>query len=692
MNPPHPVLRLAAPTLLTSCAALGGVLAAAEPTQVLLPEVYVSALAVREDASNVASPYSLLEATEMFRDGATTLGDALSRVPGVHSDTFGGGASRPVIRGQAPPRVAVLSDGGTLFDASSISPDHAVTAEPLLSRRIEVLRGPATLLYGSGAIGGVVNVLDHRIPEHVPEAPFSGSVAARGNTANQERSAALELDGRLSDSLTLHFEAFGRDTADYRVPGPDSRVAGTFADAKGTALGLSKSGDWGYFGLAYSWREEDYGLPGHEHAYENCEAIGSLLDCGEPVEEEEGVEEEPPYVELESRRLDVRGAFNSPLPGIARLRLRASHTDYQHQELEEGVAATTFTNKGQEVRLEAEHVPWGRWVGVLGVQHSDVDTGAVGEEAFVPVARQRSTGLFLIEHFELSDRSHLELGVRQDWQSIRPIESTDNRPDFSDTALSFSAAAVWELPQDYRFSMSIARSERLPFAQELYARGIHLATNTWECGLLDDAFTCGGPANNAPIGKEVSRNIEVLLRRAVGDVTFSASAFHNDVQGYIHARTLDRFDGFRLIKYTARDARFTGFEAEVDWQITDRVSLDVFGDVVRARFTEGGGDLPRIPPLRIGARLGLATGAIDTELEWIHVTRQSRIADFETATPGHNLVNAGVSWQPASDDRLSVFLRGSNLLDETVRNHTSFLADRVPQPGRSLGAGVRWRF
>jgi iron complex outermembrane recepter protein len=674
---------------------------AAEPDETSsLATVYVSAAAIREDPDNIAASHSVLEGADLFRHVEGTLGDTLSSLPGVRSDTFGGGATRPIIRGQTAPRVKVLSDSASLLDASDISPDHAVTAEPLLIDRIEVLRGPATLLYGSGAVGGVVNVLDDKIPTRRPVDGIDGSVALRAGTVANERAVAAKVSASAGDHLVLHAEGTLRDADDYRVPDWDERrVDGSRAESGSGSLGLSWVGEDGYLGLAYSYRDDDYGLPGHNHEFESCHPHGSTLHCGgheagEGEEDHDHDHEEHgnfPVIDLVSKRIDLRGEIENPFAGVEGIRIRASHTDYRHYEIEEGEISTTFRNKGYEGRVELQHAALMGWRGVAGFQLADTEFSVDGEEAFIPTTKSNTLGLFAVEHFELNDAVHFEVGARHEWQKLRPVDDPRNRPRFSDSATSLSAAVVWEVVPDYRLTLSGTRSERLPQAQELYARGIHLATNTYECGLVPHPLTCGGLENNAPLGVETSNNLELSLRRTAGKLTFEAGAYLNKVDNYIYARTLDSFENFRLIKYTQQDAEFRGMEAEVTYQFAESFAATLFGDYVRARF-DAGGNLPRIPAARLGARLNAQMGVVDGELEYYHIDDQRDIADYESVTPGYDMVNLAVTYPAGEQGRYKVFARASNLLDEQVFNHSSFLADVVPMPGRNLSVGVRLTF
>lgn len=659
----------------------------------VLDKVHISALPFDEDANLTGASFGFLEDGLLFQRSAATLGDTLNNLPGVHSDTFGGGSSRPVIRGQTAPRVAVLSDGATVFDASAVSPDHAVTVEPLLMRKVEVLRGPSTLLYGGGAIGGVVNVLDNKIPTQRPRNGAEGFVALRGNTVADERAVAGDFTGELTPNLVFNAQGFKRDAEDYDVSGfTVPSIDGTYAESHGGSFGLSWVGEQGYLGVAYSYRRDEYGLPGHSHEFEDCTADGSLLRCGGGHQHDHGDDHEDPFVDLMSRRLDVRGEQLNPFDGIERIQFRSSYTDYKHHEIEDGQIGTTFLNKGYEHRIEAQHAPIAGWHGVVGIQYSDTQFNARGLEAFVPKVDSRILGVFVVEHYAFNDRWHLELGARNDYQKLAPVDDERGRPNRSGNAQSLSSALTWSFTPGYNVSASATRAQRMPQAQELYARGVHLATNTFECGLLDDQFTCGGAENDASVKTETSHNLGLNLRKIQGDLTFDAGLFVNAVDNFIYARTLDQIEEFRLIKYTQDDVLFYGAEIEARYQLTDNLAATVFGDSVRAEFRDSNENLPRIPANRLGTRLNAFWGDIDTELEYYRLSSQQRFADFETRTPGHHMLNASASYTLPTAQPSTVFIRGSNLLAEKVFNHTSFLADQVPEPGRNLTVGFRVDF
>lgn len=652
-----------------------------------LAPITVSANPLGLDLNSTTLPASVLEGDALIEQRTGTLGEALKNLPGLNSDTFGGGASRPVIRGQTAPRVKVLSDGSEVMDASSISPDHAVTVEPLLAERIEVLRGPATLLYGGGAIGGVVNVVDRKIPTAVPTRGIEAEAELRGATGTKERSGAAGIAAG-EGQFAVRVEGMKRSTSDYDVPDwPGGKLEGSYSESTQGSVGMSWITSRGYVGLAFTHLESKYGLPGHNHEYEGCHPHGTHLHCGGHDHEhdhdhgEEGHDYEHehggvPYVKLRSNRLDLRAEYQDPFAGFERIRVRGGLTGYQHDEIEGGQVGTRFKNKGYDLRLELQHKPIASWRGVVGVQNAYSDFRAEGEEAFLPRSKTRSNGLFVLEEYSLNDW-RFEVGARQDWQRISPSGGA-SRSSLSGTSLS--AAAIWDFAPQYSVALSLSRSQRLPNAQEMYADGVHLATNTYELG-------------NADLGRETSRNIDLTLRKHSGDTTFSASVFHNRVKNYIYANTLDRYEDFRLIEYTQRDAEFMGVEGELRHQFTPVFSAAVFGDYVRGKLTGGGGNLPRIPAARAGVRGNVKWEQWSGGVEYARVFSQKDIASYEDATSGYNLVNAVLAYRGRyGATGYEVYLRGTNLLNKLAYNHASFISSLAPLPGRSMLLGVRMTY
>jgi iron complex outermembrane receptor protein len=649
------------------------------------PEIVVSANVLGLRADDTATPVITLSGDELVRRRQATLGDTLAGQPGVNFDNFGGGASRPVIRGQTAPRVQALSDGANIQDASAISPDHAVTTEPLLLRGIEVLRGPSALLYGGSAIGGAINLLDEKVPTHSPEGGIGGAIEGRLGTADDERSlvGGLTVGGQ---GLALRVEGVHRRSDDYRVPKSfgENRVDGSYNDTSTISVGGSWVGPGGYLGVAYTRQRSEYGLPGHSHEYEDCHPHGTSLHCGGHGHDDEDHDhdhdhdhehEEVPFVKLRSERFDIRSEYEDPLPGFERVRFRLSFTDYEHDEIEHDEVATTFKNKAHDLRFELAHKPIGGLRGVFGVQHSESKFSALGEEAFLPESETRSTALFLMETLEAGP-VRLELAARHEWVKIdTTLNRTSNHRPFS-----VSGAAVWDIGGDYSLALSLARSQRAPNVQELYARGIHLATNTYEIG-------------TATLGKETGKSIDLTFRKTKGATTFTIGAYHQAFDDYIFANTLDRFEDFRLIRYEAADATFTGIDGEMRHDFGD-VGVSLFGDYVRAKFKDGLGNLPRIPAGRLGARADGQWGALSADVEYYHVFEQDRIADFETRTAGYDMVNATLAYKVdlGTSADAELFVRATNLTNELAFNHASFVKNASPLRGRNFVFGLRTSF
>lgn len=649
-------------------------------------DIVVTAQGLEQTVDATATPVIILSGDDLAHRRQATLGDTLAGQPGINFDNFGGGASRPVIRGQTSPRVQALSDGANVQDASAISPDHAVTTEPLLLRGIEVLRGPSALLYGGGAIGGAINLLDDKVPTAIPEGGISGVAEGRLGTADKERSLVGGLTAG-GGSFAFHLEGVHRGSEDYRIPKKfgKRRVPGSYNDTSTFTVGGSWIGSDGYLGVAYTRQRSEYGLPGHSHEYESCHPHKNSLHCG-GHDHNHGVDDhnhdlahdhdEVPFVKLRSDRFDIRSEYRDPLPGFEKMRFRMAFTDYEHDEIEHDEVGTTFRNKAHDIRFELTHKPIAGLRGVFGIQHSNSAFSAVGKEAFLPKSETSNTALFLMETLRAGP-VRFELAARHEWQTV---ETTLNRK-VSRRPFSISGAAVWDINSDYSLALSLARSQRAPNVQELYARGVHLATNTYELG-------------TATLGKETGKSIDLTFRKTAGATTFTIGAYHQDFDNYIFADTLDRFEDFRLIRYTAADAKFTGIDGELRRQLTPDFGVSVFGDYVRAKLKGGLGNLPRIPAGRLGARADGKWGPLSADLEYYHVFEQGKIAAFETRTSGYDMLNATLAYKLELGRKANaeLFVRGTNLANELAYNHASFIKNASPLRGRSFVLGLRTGF
>jgi iron complex outermembrane receptor protein len=648
---------------------------AADPLELESSVISASALASQEQ--QMTSPVAVLEEQALVMRREATLGETLENLPGVRSSSFGAGAGRPIIRGLDGARVKVLNNGVDGLDASTMSPDHAVTSEPLLAERVEVLKGPATLLYGGGAIGGVVNVVDGRIPTRVPEKGYEGDFELRANSAANEGSGVFGVTAGTGPSA-VRVEGVKRQADDYEIPGSPAKQDGSFNDTDTFNVGASYVGERGFIGLAYGEQNNTYGLLAHEHA--DCHTHGTAWHCGghgggHAHDEHEGT----PYIVMQQKRWDLRGELEDPLPGLERGKFSFAHSDYDHKEMEGDEVGTRFTSDASEARLELTHAPVLGWRGVFGGQLLRRDFAALGEEAYVPQTLTRNRGLFLLEEYTAGDLRY-EVGLRHEWQDI----DADGAQSSSHSGNSVSAGVVWSFAPDYSLGLSLSRAQRLPSAEELYARGPHAATRTVELG-------------NPDLDAETSNNVDLTLRKYAGDTTFSLSLFHNSVDDFIHAADsgLDIGGGYRQVEYRQQDARLYGFEGEVRFQIGDDSGLGFFADHVRGKLRgDGGGDLPRIPADRFGVRLDHDfSHALSGELELARVQRQDQVAAYESETAGYNLLGASLGYEGAlGQSEYLVYLKGSNLLDAKARNHSSFIKDDVLLTGRNFTLGVRVSF
>ena len=645
-----------------------------------LPALTVSAGALNQTPEQMTQPAAVLQGESWFTQRETGLADSLESLPGVRASGFGPGSSRPVIRGLDGARVRVLSDGADVLDASTVSPDHAISADTALIERVEVLKGPATLLYGGGAIGGVVNLIDRRVPTYVPERGFEGEIDLRANTVADERagSAGLTLG---AGAFAMRLEG-GKSEADpYRIPGNPSRQEGAYNDTDTGSVGFSWIGEQGYLGLAYSRQDREYGLLAHEHA--DCHTHGPDWHCGghddhDHDDDHDDHDHADAWIDMEQRRWDLRGEYLNPFASVERLRLRVADTDYRHLEMEGDEVGTRFTNRGTDGRLEITHAPIAGWRGVVGTQLTRRDFAAEGEEAYVPATLTHNRALFLLESYEAGAWLY-EVGLRQEWQSIE-VKQGSEEADHRGTSLSFGA--TWQFRPDLALYGTLSRSQRLPTAEELYATGPHAATRTVELGDPD-------------LDRETAINAELGLRRAQGPVTFDVSVYRNEVDDFIYAADTgaDPGAGYRVVEYRQADAVLQGIEGSVSWQATSSTGLTLFGDSVRGRLKDGG-DLPRIPADRLGARIDQRlTAGFSAQLEATQVMRQDHTADYETETGDYTLLGAGLNWRgQLGESDVLLYLRGNNLLNEKARQHSSFIKDEVLLPGRNLTVGARLVF
>jgi iron complex outermembrane receptor protein len=659
--------------------------------------------------SDVLQPLTVIDQDAILDGLNGGLGETLAGLAGVSSSSFGPGASRPVIRGLGAGRVRVLTNGIGVIDASSASPDHAVLADGLDAQRIEILRGPAALGYGGAAIGGVVNVIDNLIAETLPDTAFSGQGLVSATSVDE----GIEADAGLSFAtgpLVFRLEASRRDADDFEIPGyaesarlrameeaehddhdddhdhedddhDEEEMFGTlensFVETDTLAGGVSYIGPQGFIGMAVKRTTSAYGLPGHSHAHDD-----EHEEAHDEDDDDHGDEEENPFIDMEQTRIDLRGGLTLSTGVLTRLSGNVAFADYTHTEFEApGEPGTVFTSEGWEARIVLDHAAFGE-EGQIGLQASDVDFAAAGDEAFITPTTTRQTGVFAIQHFHAGDLT-LELGGRID--SVRVDNVFAGERDF--TPISLSAGLQRDFGNGLSGAITLTRSERAPSDVELFADGPHLATETFEIG--DDR-----------LGKEAGVGLDLVLRGQIDGlglpVRFEAALFHNAFEDFIYLNpTGAEEDGLPVFAYTQADASLTGGEAQVSVELGQALgviwSADVTAEWVRGKL-DAGGNLPFMPPFGGTLALSGERGPFSGRIAYDWAAEQDKVAGFELPTDSYGLWGVRLGYDLTSDGRIGLIVEGRNLTDEEARNHVSTLKDKVPFAGRSLRIALKARF
>ncbi len=628
--------------------------------------VVVTATRSGRGSAEVIQPVNVLDKNDLAATIKPSLGETLAQEAGIRSSFFGAGSARPIVRGQSGGRVRVLESGLGVGDASTTSPDHAVAIEPLGAERIEILRGPATLLYGGEAVGGVVNVLDGRIPEYRASRPIGGTLQLGFDSASEESSGALASTGGRG-SFAWYADAFRRDGSDYEIPafavrGDPMSAAGTLpnssVESDGGSVGLSWVGESGFLGIATKAYNSNYGIP-----------------------------PENVRIDLEQQRYDLRGGFDLGSKALTGLRFSIGTTDYRHVELEGAAVGTVFDTHAAEARVELTH-GGSRWSGVFGAQLRRRDVDAIGAEAFVPTNETEQIALFVVEEFDPPGPARFEFGLRSERSELSTPVTTVADPlcanpfDRDFDTISGSAGFAWIGESGLALGASVSSASRAPSTEELYSCGEHVATLSFEIG-------------NPSLKEETALGLDLSLRKRVGRVSGEISLFHYDYDDYIYefdtGTTEPPMDpaGLPVFAFTQDGAEFSGLEVSglIELKHTDALDLDleVVGDHVRAEL-DSGDPVPRIPALSLGA------GLVFNGPHWHGGARlrwyddQTRNAPSETPTDSYTTLNANTGYRFVRGSVVhDVVLRLDNLTDEEIRPHTSRLKDELPLPGRSVG-------
>ncbi|HPF45453.1 MAG: TonB-dependent receptor [Alphaproteobacteria bacterium] len=634
--------------------------------------IFVTASPHQKSRLDVLQGSNILSDEELNKQMEATIGETLSGIPGISSTFFGPGASRPIIRGLGGDRIRVLINGIGSIDAASTSPDHAVAGDPLTAERVEILRGASTLLYGNNAVGGVVNIIDSRIPEVAPDMGASGRARLAIDSVTNDRSAGGSINVAASDSIVLHADGHYRRTGDYSIPGfaessylrnspgydnpePQSgTVANSDVDNKGGSLGMSLIGENALFGVSFNLNKSNYGVPNGE--------------------------EEPVRIDLDQKRFDVKGNVENDFLIFEEARMRFGYADYKHVELEDGSPGTSFNNKGWEGRMELLQQTLGDVRGSMGVQLRKREFSAIGEEAFVPPTDTFQWGAFVVEEIEVEPVT-FEIGGRFDHQSSKS-KATNLTKSFNN--YSFSAGAATHPTENDMIGISISRSERSPTPEELFSNGPHLATNAYELGNLN-------------LKNEQAISGEITFKRDVGLFSGSLNIYHTWYKNFIYEHeTGQLIDGLNLLEFRARDAKFYGAEVEVNYTVIDesdyQVVLNASGDYVHATFNNGS-VVPRIPAASANIGIEYQAEMFDVGGEARFVGKKTKTATNVLPTDGYVSLDFSVTWRPFGDEKnLDVRFQAQNITNAERRQHTSFLKDMLPMPGRNFRLSLNYDF
>jgi len=671
----------------------------------------------RQSEADILQGTSIITGEELTRELRPTIGETLARQPGVSATSFGPSASRPVLRGLQGDRIRVLQDGIGSIDVSNTSVDHAVAINPLTAERIEVLRGPSALLFGSSAIGGVVNVIDTRIPRTIPEQGYRLNAFANYGSAANERSGSAAADVALG-RLVLHADGSYLKSDDLEVggfvlsrearaaslsqvglpqnpePGEDGapgepidfagnaalrgRIPNTSSETWTAAAGASIITDTGHLGFSYSHYDSFYGVP-----------VRYATQIGQ--------EQEAPRLDIKQDRVDLRAEVETGGDIFDRIRVRAGQAKYRHFEVEEnGDIATTFRSNGLEGRVELAQANRGGWQGASGVQYFNRQFDVQGEEAFLPRNETDQVGVFTLQQVDLG-LFKAEGGLRYEHTDQRAKTVADDLRFFSGSrtfdTLSGSLGASFAPVDGIRVGLNGSRTERAPSAEELFANGDHAGTQAYELG-------------NPDFRREKSWGLEATVHAHDSRFSLDASAYYNWFSNFIYENRVGtdvcqaaadpsgREVELPCFQYQQRDARLYGFELDASARLFNigatSINLDGVADYVRATV-KNGGPVPRIPPLRILGGVEAQGERFTARAQVEHVFEQDRIAAFETPTDDYTLVNASISLRPfGRDNNTTLLLSANNLFDVVARRHASFLKDFAPLAGRDLRATIRF--
>ena len=709
----------------------------------VIEQVDVIGLPIHASVIESAMPVAVISGEALRNQQAATLGDTLERQPGVNTNFHGNVASTPVIRGLSGSRVLITQNGLDVGDQSRVGPDHAVASEVSTAQQVEILRGPATLFYGSGAIGGVVNVVDQRVPT---EPETRGEVLLSHDTVNNQTLTAFNATSGIQ-YWAFYADAFWRDADDYDVPvapeqeshdddhadeySVDNVVQNSAEESSGFTLGTSYLLDNGFVGVAVERFNREYGIPGHGH--------GGSEPEGEDI-----------YADLEQDRFQLQSELTIDSDWLRAINTRAAYTDYTHIEFENQEPATTFTNQTAEIRLDLFHQEWDHWKGGLNLHYKRNEVSAKGEEAFTPPSTSETFAVAIMEEKHIGEVL-LQLGARVERVTIKAdnvlLPALDahrhneeaHEEEHSDevtrvfaaahefTPISLSLGAVWDFKPGYNIGVALSHAERAPSASELLSFGPHIGTRAYEVGALFQLHEDNGKAHfeltSTDLRLETSNNIDLTFRKHEGNIGIILNGFFNKIDDYYYQQATGFFaesghaheeehiheeehahesepsqeesehdEELPVYLFTHEDAEFYGLEAQLIWKLNTHWQTTFFSDFVHAELTDGR-YLPRTPPFRFGTDIDFTYERLKANISWMHYAEQDKVAELETSTEGYDMLDASVTYQlPLNKMDFSMFFKAENITDTEARVHTSFIKDIAPRPGRNFSLGIRGSF
>ena len=686
------------------CVLIGSMFSSHAFAQNQTPSLEITATGSQEATQSILTPTKILQGDELANKLGGTLGATLANELGVSATGYGAGSSRPVIRGLEGSRVQILQNGLSVGDVSNISQDHAVGNNMQNTHQVEILRGAAALLYGSGSSGGLVNVVNDRILTNLPDRP-TGAFNTSYETVNNGRAGSIEVDGVLG-SVAVHADTAINNANNYSIPGSSTQSQGepaagwtvppggdggnnysgklpnSFSNQNNLGFGVSYIGKSGYTGVSVERLNNNYGNPTPQG--------GSINQS--------------------QNRYDLQHQTRDPFSGFSSFKFSAANTNYNHTEFNNtGEAAALWKNLANEARFELTHNPLLGWKGTFGAQVTAASLNATevgsGSYAIVPPTKTNSNALFWIEEGKWSSLQG-SLGLRYNNVAQNPNtatilvaqDTTAGTPTPGITLqnrnfnlMSYSAGGLWNFMQGYGLGVAYTASQRAPSAQELYSYGAHESTATFDIG-------------NPNLSKEVSHNLELNFQKNLGILRSKASIyanrFNNYIYGYYTGNAINNGgqegDGFSVVTAQQAAATIKGIEGEITYNWREPgLGGRIFGDASQGTF-DAGGNLPLQPAPRLGAEIAHQRDGWLTNASYIYSYQQNRLASWEQGpAPSYNLLNAGISYtERIQQVNWTVYLNMKNLLNEQIRYATTPMAVRLyaPQPGRSFMVGLRGTF